>query len=146
VAGGFQDRRFELAMPHFVEEAGLGGSSVFYGHVNDPQEWLRDKDFILCTSPMESQGVGILEAMSRGCRPLVYSFAGARDIYRREHLWTTFDDLEERYLNAADPEETSGFVARHYSRNREIASWLKIVHARETVVEDFGLNAPEGLN
>jgi glycosyltransferase involved in cell wall biosynthesis len=141
VGGGFQDRRFEIAMPHFIREAGLSESAVFYGHVKDPDIWLEDKDYILCTSPMESQGVGILEAMSRGCRPLVYNFPGAPDIYKREHLWTTFDDLEERYSAPADPEETSEFTARHYSRDREIASWLKVVHSRETVVEDFGLNA-----
>ncbi|MDR2612554.1 MAG: glycosyltransferase [Deltaproteobacteria bacterium] len=140
VGGGFQDRRFELAMRHFFDEAGLAEGAVLHGHVDDPGEWLRDKDYILCTSPVESQGIGLLEAMSRGCRPLIFNFPGSSGIYLREHLWTTFDDLEERYLNPVGPAEASAFVARHYSRDREAASWLRILHGRETVVEDFGLN------
>jgi glycosyltransferase involved in cell wall biosynthesis len=146
VGGGYQDPRFELAMPHFVKEAGLSESVVFHGHVKDAEEWLKGMDYIICTSPLESQGVGLLEAMSRGCRPLIYNFAGASDIYLKEQLWTDFDDLESLYLNGQGPKEASEFVARHYSKNREIASWLKIIHGRETVVEDFALNSREKVH
>jgi glycosyltransferase involved in cell wall biosynthesis len=137
IAGMFQDRRFEIGMPHFLKESGLSDRAVFYGHITNADEWLKDKDFIYSSSLLESQGVGILEAMSRGCRPLIYNFPGAKDLYLRNQLWTTFDDLEDRFVNGQDPRKASDFTARFYDRNREIASWLKIIHSRQTVTEDF---------
>jgi glycosyltransferase involved in cell wall biosynthesis len=137
VAGMFQDRRYEIGMPHFLRESGLSDRATFYGHIDNADEWLRDKDFIFSSSLLESQGVGMLEAMSRGCRPLIYSFPGARDLYLGSQLWTTFDDLEDRFTGGQSPREASDFVARFYDRNREIASWLRIIHGRETVEETF---------
>ncbi|MDR3155300.1 MAG: glycosyltransferase [Deltaproteobacteria bacterium] len=137
IAGMFQDRRYEIGMPHFLRESGLSDRAVFYGHITNADEWLKDKDYIFSSSLLESQGVGMLEAMSCGCRPLIYNFPGASDLYLRSQLWTTFDDLEDRYVRGQDPKEASDFVARFYDRNREIASWLRIIHNRETIEEKF---------
>ncbi|MDR1313789.1 MAG: glycosyltransferase [Deltaproteobacteria bacterium] len=137
IAGMFQDKRFEIGMPHFLKESGLSDRAVFYGHITNADEWLTDKDYVFSSSLLESQGVGILEAMSRGCRPLIYNFPGAKDLYLRSQLWTTFDDLEDRFANGQDPKDASDFTAKFYDRNREIASWLRIIHGRETVFEDF---------
>jgi glycosyltransferase involved in cell wall biosynthesis len=141
VAGMFQDKRYELGMPHFLKESGLTDKVTFYGHINNADEWLKDKDFIFCTSAFESQGVGILEAMSRGCRPLIYNFPGADALYLPNQLWTTFDDLEERFLNGPDPKDVSDFVAKYYSRIREVSSWLKVILNKEHVEEVFDFSS-----
>jgi len=137
MAGAYQDPRYEICLPHFLMEAGLTEAVTFYGHINNADEWLKDKDFIFCSSPLESQGVGLLEAMSRGCRPLIRNFPGARDIYPANQLWTTFDDLEELFINGPSPEEVSAFVADHYSRNRELGGYLKVILDNEQVDERF---------
>ncbi|MDR1109398.1 MAG: glycosyltransferase [Deltaproteobacteria bacterium] len=137
IAGMFQDRRYEIGMPHFIQQAGLTEKVHFYGHINNADEWLTDKDFIFSSSLLESQGVGILEAMSRGCRPLTYNFPGARDLYLPNQLWTTFDDLEDRFLNGPEPKEVSDFVAKYYTRAREVGSWLKMILNNEQVEEEF---------
>ncbi|MDR2302087.1 MAG: glycosyltransferase [Deltaproteobacteria bacterium] len=142
VAGMYQDPRYAIAMPHFAKKAGLDERVKFYGHINDPEEWFKDKDYILCTSLNESQGLGILEAMSRGVRPLVYSFPGAEDIYPPQYLWTTFDDLVNLYHNPPDPKEVSDFVAKYYAKEREIGSLLKLFLDNEQVNEIFDF-APE---
>ena len=139
IAGMFQDSRYELGMPYFLKEAGLTEAATFYGHINNADEWLKDKDFIFSSSLLESQGVGILEAMSRGCRPLIYNFPGAKDLYRANQIWTTFDDLENLFLNGPSPEEVSAFVAAHYSRTRELGGYLKVILNREQVDEKFDL-------
>jgi len=141
IAGMFQDSRYELGMPHFLREAGLSEAATFYGHINNADEWLKDKDFIFSSSLLESQGVGILEAMSRGCRPLIYNFPGAGDLYLPNQLWTTFDDLEELFVNGPPPEEVSAFVARHYSRDRELGGYLKVILDKEPVDENFVFSA-----
>jgi glycosyltransferase involved in cell wall biosynthesis len=137
VAGMFQDRRYEIGMPSFLRKAGLAERVTFYGHIDNADQWLADKDYIISSSLNESQGVGILEAMSRGCRPLTYSFPGADDIYPPSQLWTTFDDLEDRFLNGPGPKEASDFVSRYYTRDREVGSWLKMILDQEQVVEEF---------
>ncbi|MDR2368067.1 MAG: glycosyltransferase [Deltaproteobacteria bacterium] len=137
VAGMYQDMRYELALPHFIEKAGLGDRVTIYGHINNPDEWFRDKDYILCTSLNESQGLGILEAMSRGVKPLVYNFPGSEDIYLPSYLWTTFGELKERYENPVDPKEVSEFVAKYYSKEREINGWLKLLLDNAAVDEKF---------
>ncbi|MDR1050987.1 MAG: glycosyltransferase [Deltaproteobacteria bacterium] len=127
VAGTFQDKRYEIGMPHFIEAAGLGDRVKFYGHISDADRWLADKDYILCSSLNESQGVGLLEAMSRGCRPLIYNFPGAMDLYPAEYLWTTFDDLDRLFESGPDPADCSAMVAEYYSKTREVRSWLGII-------------------
>jgi glycosyltransferase involved in cell wall biosynthesis len=137
IAGKFQDSRYELAMPHFLNETGLLEAATFYGYINNAHEWLKGMDFICSSSLMESQGVGILEAMSRGCRPLIYNFPGARDLYLPNQLWTTFEDLEDRFLNGPSPEEVSAFVARYYSQDREIGGYLKVILDKEQVDKEL---------
>jgi glycosyltransferase involved in cell wall biosynthesis len=137
IAGQFQDSRYEICMPYFLQQAGLENDATFYGHIKNADEWLSTKDFLFSCSLLESQGVGILEAMSRGCRPLVYNFPGALDLYLPNQLWTTFEDLEERFVSGPEPKEVSDFVAKYYDKSREILGWFKIIHNQETVVETF---------
>jgi glycosyltransferase involved in cell wall biosynthesis len=137
IAGPFQDSRYEIGMPHFLAAAGLSDRATFYGKIGDADRWLASKDFILCSSLNESQGVGILEALSRGCRPLIYNFPGATDIYPKSFLWTTFADLEDRFANGPGPEAVSSFVAEHYSKPRETGGWLRLFLQKELVDEVF---------
>jgi glycosyltransferase involved in cell wall biosynthesis len=140
VAGEFQDPRYEIAMPQFLKDCGKTCDVIFYGHINNAHEWLIDKDYIISTSLLESQGVGLLEAMCRGCRPLLYNFPGADVLYPPNYLWTTMDDLEDRFLHGPEPKEASDFTIKHYSKGRELGSWLKVLLNQEPVDEVFDLS------
>ncbi|MDR2725032.1 MAG: glycosyltransferase [Candidatus Adiutrix sp.] len=135
IAGAYQDYRYEVGMPHFLEEAGLTEAVTLYGHIKNADEWLQDKDFIFCSSLMEGHPVGLMEAMSRGCRPLIRNFPGARDLYPANQIWTTFDDLEGLFLNGPTPEEASRFVADHHSLDRQLGSFLKVFLDRALIEE-----------
>jgi glycosyltransferase involved in cell wall biosynthesis len=126
-------------MPHFLKEAGLTEAVTFYGHIKNADEWLKDKDFIFSSSLIEGHPVGILEAMSRGCRPLIYNFPGAGYLYRPNYVWTTFDDLENIFLNGPSPEEVSRFITDHHSLDRQLGSYLKVILDREQVEEKLDL-------
>lgn len=136
VAGGPDDNRYYLSIPDFLAKNNLEPSTRFYGHVKDIPGWLADKDFILCTSPIESQGVGLLEAMHRGLRPLIYDFPGAEDLYPRDYLWRNLDELEALVLGGPEPEVCRDFVAEKYSMARQAASFLKVISGKEAVVEE----------
>ena len=137
VAGAPDTNRFYLSMPDFLNKNGLSQDVAhFYGHVKDIPNWLADKDFILCTSPFESQGVGLLEAMHRGLRPLIYSFPGAEELYPAACLWRNLDELERLLFEGPEPEECRDFVAEKYSMSRQAASFLKVLAGDEEVVEE----------
>ncbi len=138
VAGAPDTNRYYLSIPDFLRKnQGVNEAATFYGHVRDMPAWLADKDCILCTSPFESQGVGILEAAHRGLRPLVYSFPGAERLYPASWLWNDLDELEERLLHGPEPEECRRFVAEKYSMARQAQNFLKVITGVEEVVEDF---------
>ena len=135
VAGAPDDNRYYIAMPDFLAKNNLAASANFYGHVKDVPKWLGDKDYILCTSPFESQGVGILEAVHRGLKPLVYNFPGAEDLYPRNWLWNNLDELEELMLNGPAPEDCRDFVAEHYSMKRQADNFVKLLTSEEAIVD-----------
>lgn len=137
VAGGPDNDRYYLTMPDFLTKNSFQPDVAhFYGHIKDIPAWLADKDYILCTSPFESQGVGLLEAMHRGLRPLIYNFPGAEELYPRQFLWNNFDELEKMLLTGPEPEESSRFVADKYSMDRQAANFFKVVTSNEIVVEE----------
>ncbi|MGL4209791.1 MAG: glycosyltransferase family 4 protein, partial [Candidatus Adiutrix sp.] len=135
VAGAPDKNRHYLAIPDMLAKNKLQGAMTFYGHVKDIPAWYIDKDFILCTSPFESQGVGLLEAMHGGLRPLIYSFPGAESLYPPPCLWHDFDELESLLLNGPDPQETSRFVAEKYSMERQAQNFLKVITGESVVLE-----------
>lgn len=142
-AGAADDNRYYIAMPDFLAKNSLENATNFYGHVKDMPAWMADKDYIICTSPFESQGLGLLEAMHRGLRPLIYNFPGAEDLYPRNFLWNNLDELEALLLNGPAPEDCRDFVAAHYSMKRQAASFMKVLTTLEEVVEAVPTAAPE---
>jgi hypothetical protein len=143
IAGQYQDSRNKIAIPYFLEQAGWADRVIISDYVGTPEEWFKDKDFILSSSLNESQGIALLEALSMGTRPLIYNFPGAKDIYLPNQLWTTFDDLEDRFLHGPEPKEASDFVAKYYSKEREINSWLKLILNGEHIEENFDFSVKE---
>ena len=145
VAGLPDNNRYYLAMPDMIAKNNLDGATHFYGHVNDIPAWLADKDCIICTSPIESQGVGLLEAMHRGLRPLIYNFPGAQDLYPASYLWSNFDELEKLLFEGPAPEECRDFVAARYSMKRQAKNFLKVITGTEEIVEPLPVEPPAAL-
>jgi len=137
VAGAPDNNRFYLSIPDFLAKNKLERSTHFYGHVEDIPAWLADKDYIFCTSPIESQGVGLLEAMHSGLRPLIYDFPGAENLYPQNYLWRNLDELDRLLSEGPSPEDCRDFVAEKYSMARQAANWLKVIRGHEPVVEDM---------
>ncbi|MDL2259481.1 tetratricopeptide repeat protein [Deltaproteobacteria bacterium OttesenSCG-928-K17] len=135
VAGQPDNNRYYMSLPDFLAKNNLEKSVRLYGQVDDMPGWLADKDYILSTSPFEAQGVAILEAAHRGCRPLVYSFPGAERLYPAGWLWKNLDELEGRLLEHSDPQSRRRFVAEHYSMERQADNFMKVILGEGPVVE-----------
>lgn len=110
IAGQYQDERFRLYMTHMVKEMRLTGRVIFDGYVENMDEWMNKIDHLISTSPFESQGMGIVEAMAKGIEPLIHHFPGADELYPYGLLWVEIEDAVARVL------ETSKFKG-HELRN-----------------------------
>jgi len=49
---------------------------------------MADMHYIVCSSIFESQGMGIIEGMVCGLKPVVFDFPGAENIYPDKWEWT----------------------------------------------------------
>lgn len=83
----------EQYFKHMIRELGLEGSVFVDGWQGDMNGWFADKDYIVCTSVIESQGMGVLEGMAHGLKPVVHNFPGAAKTFSKECLFNTCDEF-----------------------------------------------------
>jgi len=111
IAGPVYDLAYWTHYKNFCDKAGIARRVLYEGKV-EMNDWLEDKDFIICTSAMpESQGMALMEAMAKGIKPLVFNFMGAETLYPETCIWTTLRDLHDT-------------VAGHYN-SYEYREWVK---------------------
>ena len=134
VAGIFQDRYSETACRHFLAQNNLEGAVRFHGWVKDVEPWLADKSAIICTSLSESQGLGLMEALAMGLKPLIYNFHTARHIYPRQWLWNNLEELGELVYEAHDPREGRRFVEENYSLDLQVQRLQEMIFEEREVV------------
>lgn len=121
IAGKFQDDRDVLYFEQMIEELGLKNSVIFEGWQDNLDEWLEDKNSILCTSILESQNISIMQAMSKGIKPIIHNFVGAKSIYPEKYIWNTIEEavemiIEEKY----NSDEYRNFIEDKYLLKRQI--------------------------
>ena len=98
--------------------------------IDDVPAWLKDKQYIVCTSVLESQALGIMEAMACGVKPLIHNFVGARGIYGKQHLWNSIPEFVQM---ARSPDYDSAayrsFVEENYSLKLRLADLDQVMAA-----------------
>lgn len=121
LAGQFQDPRDVLYFQQMIEEWQLQDSIIYTGWQDNLDQWLEDKNFILCTSILESQNMSVMQAMAKGIKPLVHHFVGAQDIYPKEYIWNSIDQclnlIQDETYNS---EEYRCFLEKRYSIKNQI--------------------------
>jgi glycosyltransferase involved in cell wall biosynthesis len=116
IGGDVQDLRYLYYFQQLAQELGISGQIHMEGHIADVPKWFEDKNFIICSSVLESQYLAIMEAMACGIRPLIHNFVGARSIYPKDLLWNTIDDFISLVTEGEyDSRRYRSFVEAHYS-------------------------------
>jgi hypothetical protein len=136
-AGRFSDAVVEQYLMHMVDELGLKDMVFFDGWQRDVQSWLADKHYILSSSVIESQGMGILEGMACGLKPLVHNFPWAKGTFGEEFVFNTAEEFCAQILSGDyEPERYRGFVEYHYSLKRQLARIIEVLAGLEEELED----------
>ncbi|WAM30839.1 FkbM family methyltransferase [Caldicellulosiruptor naganoensis] len=130
IAGEFQDERYLLYFKQMMKEWELEDSIVFEGWQNDINKWLEDKNYVICSSILESQNISIMEAMAKGIKPVIHNFVGAREIYPSHLIWTTIDEaidiiLSENY----DSVKYREFIEKNYSLENKLCEIKKLLES-----------------
>ena len=121
-AGRVQDPALEQYLRHMIRALGIEAAIALDGWQTDVRQWLRDKHFIVCTSVIESQGMGVLEAMAAGLKPVVHNFPGAEDTFGPQCLFNTPEQFCDHILSGNyDSAAYRAFVEERYSLRGQLA-------------------------
>jgi hypothetical protein len=122
-AGRFQDMALEQYIRQMVDALGLKDVVFFDGWQEDICSWLEDKHFVVSTSIIESQGMGLLEAMACGLKPVVHNFPGANEIFPSDFLFNISEEFCEQILSASyEPQRYRRFVEERYPLEKQLAT------------------------
>jgi len=120
-AGRFQDPALEQYLRYMVRILGLEDVVFFDGWQDDVGAWLHDKHYIVSTSIIEGQGVGVLEAMACGLKPVVHNFPGADQILPPEFLFNISEDFCRLILDESyEPWQYRQFVEETYPLQKQL--------------------------
>jgi hypothetical protein len=114
--GLFQDETLEQYLRHMVGALDLHDVVFFDGRQEDVNSWLKDKHYIVSTSLIESQGMGLLEAMACGLKPVIHNFPGADQIFPTEFLFNIAEEFCQHILSEQyEPYTYRRFVEVNYA-------------------------------
>jgi glycosyltransferase involved in cell wall biosynthesis/2-polyprenyl-3-methyl-5-hydroxy-6-metoxy-1,4-benzoquinol methylase len=121
IAGQFQEPRYFLYFQQMIKEFGLENNYFFEGWQEDLDSWLEDKNYILCSSLLESQNMSVMQAMAKGIKPIIHNFVGAEKIYPREYLWNTIDEAIKMVTDKSyNSMEYKKIIAMNYSLEKQL--------------------------
>ena len=97
IAGSYQDSRYKIYLEYIIKEMGLQDNVIFYGWIDDMEDFWKDKNFLLHTSIQEGHSYAIMEAMARGIKPIIHNFRGAKELYcnKDSSLRVLFNTVEQ---------------------------------------------------
>lgn len=149
IAGKFQDQRDVLYFNQMIKEFGLEDNIIFEGWQDDLDKWLEDKNYILCTSILESQNMSVMQAMVKGIKPIIHNFVGAKNIYPKALVWNTINDAVDMITNNDyNSEEYYDFVKNRFGDRLQIEKLYdvlvnlivtKVVAIRENPLVTIGI-------
>ena len=134
IVGDIADKELYYFKENFIKKIpsyfDIGENIIFHGRIENSQlpDIMKEMHYIACTSIFESQGVGIIEAMSTGIKPAIYNFGGAEDIFPQKYLFMTRAEFFKNIVhNNYDPREYHDFVVKNYSIQENIEKYIKAI-------------------
>lgn len=133
VGGDFQDPRYFVYFNYIRKEMKIEDNFILHGWIDNVEEFLEDKDYILSTSIHESFGYNIAEAMARGIKPIIHNFDGAKTLWPNELIYNTIDEAVEKITEPTyDSEGYRRFIEDNYSLEKQIYELEQIINVKKT--------------
>lgn len=135
-AGNFQDSMLEQYIRHIVRALKLTDVVFFDGWQENMNAWLKDKHYVVSASIGESQGMGLLEAMACGLKPVIHNFPDADQIFPTEFLFNISEEFCQQILSETyEPQRYRGFVETNYSLKDQLTKINEIFTRLEAEID-----------
>jgi len=119
--GSFQEIKIEQYLKHMVKALDIEDVVFFDGWQDDITSWLADKSYIVSGSIGESQGMGLLEGMAAGLKPVIHNFPGADQIFDGKYLFNIAEQFCDQILSEEyDSCEYRSFVEQRYPQCQQM--------------------------
>ena len=128
IGGVIEDMRFYFYYSQMAEELGIKDRIFFENRINDVPDWLKDKNYIVTSSVLESQQMAIMEAMACGVKPLIHNFVGARKVYPDHLIWNTIHDFVKMVQeNSYDSASYRKYIRANYSLDKQMSAIRQLI-------------------
>ena len=131
VVGEISDPELRYYVGNFLDKTGLHTNTYFHGRMDNDKlpEFMKDMHYIMCSSIFESQGMGILEAMCCGLKPVIFDFPGAENIFPEKWRWTDRTGFIQNILSPDyHPFEYYKFVTNDYGITNQIFRYKDLIY------------------
>ena len=139
--GEFADAALEHYLKHMVDALDLRDVVFFDGGAEDVSCWLEDKHYIVSTSIIESQSMGLLEGMASGLKPVIHNFPGASQTFPPQFLFNISEEFCEQIVSDEyEPQMYRRFVEEHYAMGNQLMKINDILRQlkSESMIYDSG--------
>lgn len=116
---------YKAYIDQFIEENPM--NVEFIDYVPNMDEFLEDKSHTICFSKKETFSYAIAEGMSKGLKPMVHNFYGAKDVWPKKYIFNTIDEAIDMTLGEYNPEEYREAVSK-YDVKVMLESFDKIIN------------------
>jgi len=141
--GTFQDQVLEQYLRHMVDALDLRDVVFFDGWQPDVRTWLEDKHYIVSTSIIESQGMGLLEAMACGLKPVIHNFPGADQVFPTEYLFNIAEEFCQQICSDTyEPETYHRFVEQRYALRDQLTEINDVFIRLEREIDAQQIHTP----
>ena len=135
-AGTYQDLMLEQYVRHMVQALELTDVVFFDGWQQDINSWLKDKHYIVSCSIGESQGMGLLEGMACGLKPVIHNFPGADQTFPSEFLFNISEKFCEKICSDTyEPQRYRKFIEENYSLKNQLTKINNIFTQLEAEID-----------
>lgn len=117
--GGGEDHRwgdYYVSLRRLVEKLNLQDRVIFYGFVEDTPTWYHNIDIFISNSYAEGLQVAPMEAIASGCYALSHFWDGCEDIFTRECIFSTEEEMKARIISYCQAYEPERAVLREQQR------------------------------
>jgi len=95
--------------------------------VDDVNQFLEDKDFLLLTSMKEAFSFVVGESMSKGIKPLIHHFYGAENVWDEKYLWNKVSEVRPMLEGEYNSQEYRQYIEANYALPRMLDEYDKIL-------------------
>jgi len=131
LVGNIHEPELIYYLDNYIDKAKLTGKINIHGHIENEllPDFIKGMSYIVSSSIFESTGIGILEGMATGLRPVIFNFPGAEYLFPEQWLYIDRQKFVDIILRGGmQPKMCREFVLQNYSVQRKIGLYEELIN------------------